>query len=446
MKKILKKKNHLGNYLKPNEINIKEEINKIEKLEHKKQLDELDRLDKHLMGLHSFRHHHEHYQGPGSILGNLNERIDEFKGKRIKSKKSKKEEEESSSSSSDDEEENEKKRKEVKKDEIIISSSLNNQAREIKIGGSSITNNPYIKELSNKEIKEKNNKLKESFERKLKKRRKKHKKKRGYVSLCGKKYFTLTFHSCLILFICSFIYYGMTFILPQNLDKIIKDNKLKNQTTDDTELNRLLAFGNINNYEITNSTSSNIQEKNQSDESITTQNSTDSNTDEEDSDFEIHLISHDLDDKVFDDLILSAFAEIPSTFFSIWIANLSFFGRKYSMVLCFLCTAVLALISIAWMSQLGMVAAILKFWITNCFSIIYIYVSEAYPTKVRGIGIALTNSFTRLAGIITPVVMQLLFDAKSWLPYLSFIITGCIAAVSCYLLPFETLGRELKDY
>ena len=72
------------------------------------------------------------------------------------------------------------------------------------------------------------------------------------------------------------------------------------------------------------------------------------------------------------------------------------------------------------------------------------YVSEAYPTMIRTISIGVTNSFNRLGGISTPIISQIAFADQPNNPYKIYAFACFLAAGATYLLPFETLGRNIS--
>lgn len=205
--------------------------------------------------------------------------------------------------------------------------------------------------------------------------------KSDYATLCKKDYTRLTIQTCFIFFICSFCYYGFVFILPQLMEK--------------------------------HSSESGSMPKEEA---------------------ERHM---------YTTLIYSALAEIPSVFVSSLISNVPILGRVRSIAIGLLLACIFGILSACFLEHLIIFAAFYKFSINIPFSLIYVYACEAFPTQIRSIAIGVTNSFTRLGGIVTPIISQLLFAAYILGPFISFIIGASMAFVCAIFLPFETLGRKI---
>jgi len=203
--------------------------------------------------------------------------------------------------------------------------------------------------------------------------------KSNYTSLCKKKYVRLTIHTCGIFFICSFCYYGMVYILPQLMEDINKNMKDKTEAAD----------------------------------------------------------------SMFRGLIFSAIAETPAVFFTCYIANVKCIGRLKTLGFGFALTMAFTIFAAVYMEQINIFGALYKFAITIPFGVIYVYTCEAFPTKIRSIAVGVTNSLTRLGGILTPIITQILFANLNYSP---FIVFGGLSLVGFFLsifLPFETVGRDI---
>src|SRR5690348_6209045 len=79
---------------------------------------------------------------------------------------------------------------------------------------------------------------------------------------------------------------------------------------------------------------------------------------------------------------------------------------RISFILCFIFSLFCMIKLKGWMIFLH----ILKGAIQIPSRALYIYTSESYPTEIRGIALGLGNSFTRLAGLSTPLINELLLS------------------------------------
>lgn len=208
--------------------------------------------------------------------------------------------------------------------------------------------------------------------------------------LLTKKYKQVSIFIWIIFVCCAIVYYGMIYILPQILEKIEQEENL------------------INVNSINNGESEEIDEMSYSN---------------------------------FINLIISAFLELPSMVFSSWLAS---YGRQKSMAIGFFVgfiTSFICLISRSWFS---LSIAVMKFFICIPDVVIMLYVCEAYPTKIRSLGVGIGNSFYRIGGILTPFLNQIIFELYYKGPFYLFTIGSLIGFIVTMLLPFETTGRNIR--
>ncbi|XP_041463006.1 organic cation transporter protein-like [Lytechinus variegatus] len=92
---------------------------------------------------------------------------------------------------------------------------------------------------------------------------------------------------------------------------------------------------------------------------------------------------------------------------------------------------------------LTVVAMIGKFGISAAFGVLYLYSTELYPTSIRSAAVGLFSTSSRVAGIISPLILTL---SKYWnpLPMVIYGAAGVAVGLSTLLLP-ETRGMKLPD-
>jgi hypothetical protein len=158
------------------------------------------------------------------------------------------------------------------------------------------------------------------------------------------------------------------------------------------------------------------------------------------------LIGKQKDNVTFEDLVE---AVVFSTFFEI-IGIISTFmiecesiGRlgsfRISFVLCFLLSTLCMFKIKGWIMFLH----ILKGASQISTRALYIYTSECYPTEIRGIALGLGNGFTRLAGLLTPLINEFLLSYSSNHCFLAISIASFISAWISFKFKTETLNRRI---
>ncbi|KAM6169899.1 solute carrier family 22 member 13-like [Rhynchocyon petersi] len=137
--------------------------------------------------------------------------------------------------------------------------------------------------------------------------------------------------------------------------------------------------------------------------------------------------------------------EVPARYSSIFLMqNL---GRKWSQLGTLILGGIMCIIIIFIPADLPVVVTVLavvgKFATASGFSISYVYSAELFPTIIRQTGMGLVAIFSRIGGIITPLV-SLLEEYHRAIPMVIYGSLPIGAGLICILLP-ETRGQTLKD-
>lgn len=135
------------------------------------------------------------------------------------------------------------------------------------------------------------------------------------------------------------------------------------------------------------------------------------------------------------------FVGILSTF----IMEFSLIGRlgsfKVSFVLCTI-TSILCLID---SSHVAYFLQFLKGAIQIANRALYTYTTEAYPTDIRGLALGLSNVFTRIAGLSTPIINELLMSITPKFAFLGLLGSSLMGCISSFMLRKETLNQHLDS-
>uniref|UniRef100_A0AAV2LA18 Major facilitator superfamily (MFS) profile domain-containing protein n=1 Tax=Knipowitschia caucasica TaxID=637954 RepID=A0AAV2LA18_KNICA len=124
------------------------------------------------------------------------------------------------------------------------------------------------------------------------------------------------------------------------------------------------------------------------------------------------------------------------------------FGRRICQTVVLVVGGVACLVIIAIPKELPVAVTVIavlgKFAATACFSIVYVYSAELYPTIIRQNGVGLNAMCARVAGILAPLI-RLLDSYQFFLPMLIYGTVPILAGGLCLMLP-ETLNVELQDH
>ncbi|CAH0605681.1 unnamed protein product [Chrysodeixis includens] len=75
------------------------------------------------------------------------------------------------------------------------------------------------------------------------------------------------------------------------------------------------------------------------------------------------------------------------------------------------------------------------------FSIMYLYVTELYPTPIRNMGFSLSSSGSKIGAMVAPFVANM---NSTWIASVIFAVLPVMAVAICTFLP-ETKGSKLRD-
>jgi len=150
-------------------------------------------------------------------------------------------------------------------------------------------------------------------------------------------------------------------------------------------------------------------------------------------------------------VFMSAVFEIPGVFLAIVLAVT--IGRRLNMALAFFCCASCATVVVYGMMtdqfdtwSIGAIFGV-KLFIALGFIIVYLYLLEVYPTKIRGTGLAVCMVTGRLGAFLCPFMydgMVLAGVHHSWF-FLFMAVNLYIASILCYFLPYETKDAVLEE-
>jgi putative MFS transporter len=149
-------------------------------------------------------------------------------------------------------------------------------------------------------------------------------------------------------------------------------------------------------------------------------------------------------ENILADLIFSSVVILPNTLISGFLSELPQLGRKYTLMIGFSICFFISILCLIFQSFSYLSYSCIRAGIGISFSIIGVYTTEVYPTKIRTIGIAIGNAFTRLGGIIAPFIMEFFFKNFGYTsPILVFSLCSGIGIYVTSRLQIETYKKGL---
>ncbi|XP_006788935.1 synaptic vesicle 2-related protein-like [Neolamprologus brichardi] len=147
----------------------------------------------------------------------------------------------------------------------------------------------------------------------------------------------------------------------------------------------------------------------------------------------------------YKDLLWTTLAEFPGLLVVLLLVD--YIGRKKSMALCFL---MFSLCILPLYACIGRRALTIFIFIARAFSsggyqVVFVYTPEVFPTENRALAMGTSSAMARLGALITPFVAQVLLRTSVYLTLSVYCSCSLLAGVASWLLPIETLGRNLQE-
>jgi hypothetical protein len=140
-------------------------------------------------------------------------------------------------------------------------------------------------------------------------------------------------------------------------------------------------------------------------------------------------------------------AEIPAAILVFFMIEHKKFGRKYTIFLSALFTAIFSLLTFLSDSK-SLLYICIGTKVSQQFSYLTIYplTSEVYPTSIRSTGFGLATCMKRIASIVMPWMILGGIQTDIHKPFLVFSFLALGGAGAALLLPYDTTGMELDHH
>ena len=141
---------------------------------------------------------------------------------------------------------------------------------------------------------------------------------------------------------------------------------------------------------------------------------------------------------------ITVFSEIPSVVLGYMLVDKSGYGRKKTLMICFVLGGVICMfVSLFNGYEILLLVTVARILINTCFTILIPYTAELYPTRMRTTGIGFADAFGRVGGILMPWIALSLKEINPLAPFVGFAGFCVLAAHCCRSLPYDTAGVHL---
>lgn len=152
--------------------------------------------------------------------------------------------------------------------------------------------------------------------------------------------------------------------------------------------------------------------------------------------------SHEIN--VYLDLIITSLIYMPTTFIAGYLSEIPFLGRKKSLALGFFISSITCLYCMFIYHVSYLSYSMIRLGVGISYSVLGVYTSEVYPTKIRTVGNSSINAVSRISGFLSPLVMEILFDKIGYdSPIFLFFIFSMIGGLLCLSLLVDTYKKSL---
>lgn len=141
---------------------------------------------------------------------------------------------------------------------------------------------------------------------------------------------------------------------------------------------------------------------------------------------------------------ITAVCGIPGPLLAWWLVGLPYFGRKGTLIVSTLITAVLLFCFTATKNpDVQLVCSSLEsFFQMMMYGVLYSYTPEVFPAPNRGTAVGIASCFNRIAGLMAPII-GIYASGNPIAPIYASggLILASFVAMIC--LPIETRGKQI---
>jgi len=148
---------------------------------------------------------------------------------------------------------------------------------------------------------------------------------------------------------------------------------------------------------------------------------------------------------IYNNLLIIYTIDFFSCFFFGYLSNTGIFGRIKTIQMLMIISFVGFLLATVVEQENDVIQNVLIIICRICFNsifcIIYFLSTEIYPTVIRAKGLGYNSAFSRLGGLLAPMIVEDITDEKKWK---IFCAINFLCTILTFYLP-ETVGKPLQE-
>jgi MFS family permease len=140
-----------------------------------------------------------------------------------------------------------------------------------------------------------------------------------------------------------------------------------------------------------------------------------------------------------------ALAEIPVVIIHIFVIN--WIGRRKTMAIMYAFGTIFLFAMLIPMPELAsrIIIVLARISVQTAFQGVNLATPEYFPTEVRATGVGYASSLSRVAGICTPFVSSVMFEASKAATLSVYAVFSLSGIIAVFFLPYDTAGRKLTE-
>ena len=135
---------------------------------------------------------------------------------------------------------------------------------------------------------------------------------------------------------------------------------------------------------------------------------------------------------------------IPGTIVAGLICEISWLGRKNTCIIGYGGFALFGIFACIFPQYLEVFLGLMGFFSQFNYNVSYVYVCEAFPTKIRTIALGFCVFWNKLSGFITHFFLVFLHNQYNLAPYIFGLIASTMLVLLTWFLPYDTLNRPIE--